>query len=82
MRVADNDDFDNNQEINIVDDSLTQGGPYDVESVGLFAQGTWEISEQFQLSGGVRYENIDVSVEDYRLAFITTNELQIGRAHV
>ncbi|MGD1939098.1 MAG: TonB-dependent receptor domain-containing protein [Cyanophyceae cyanobacterium] len=79
LRVADNDDFDNNQEINIVDDSLTQGGPYDVESVGLFAQGTWEISEQFQLSGGVRYENIDVSVEDYRLAFITTNELPRDR---
>ncbi|MGD1850069.1 MAG: TonB-dependent receptor domain-containing protein [Cyanophyceae cyanobacterium] len=79
LRVADNDDFDNNQEINIVDDSLTQGGPYDVESVGLFAQGTWDISEQFQLSGGIRYENIDVSVEDYRLAFITTNELPRDR---
>ncbi|MEM6503000.1 MAG: TonB-dependent receptor [Cyanobacteria bacterium P01_C01_bin.89] len=79
LRVADNDDFDNNQEVNIIDDSLTQGGPYDVESVGLFAQGTWDISEQLRFIGGVRYENIDISVEDYRLAFITTDELPRDR---
>ncbi|MEM9771578.1 MAG: TonB-dependent receptor, partial [Cyanobacteria bacterium P01_D01_bin.73] len=79
LRIADNDDFDNNREVNIVDDSLTQGGPYDVESVGLFAQGTWDISEQLRFIGGIRYENINVSVEDYRLAFVTTNQLPRDR---
>ncbi len=79
VRVADNDDFDNNREFNIVDDSLTQGGPYDVESLGLFAQGSWEITEQLEISGGLRYENINVEVEDYRLAFVTTANLPRDR---
>ncbi|MEL6383412.1 MAG: TonB-dependent receptor [Cyanobacteria bacterium J06626_18] len=75
LRVSDNAAFDANQELNIVDTSLTQGGPYTLESVGLFTQGRWDITEQWQISGGVRYENFDVSVEDYRLAFVTTTNL-------
>ncbi|MEL6935586.1 MAG: TonB-dependent receptor [Cyanobacteria bacterium J06633_23] len=70
--ISDNDDFDNNQQLNIVDDTLSQGGQYSIESVGLFAQGSWDISEQWQISGGLRYENFDVSIDDYRLAFVTT----------
>ena len=75
LRVSDNAAFDANQELNIVDTSLTQGGPYALESVGLFTQGRWDITEQWQISGGMRYENFDVSVEDYRLAFVTTPNL-------
>ncbi|MEM1293432.1 MAG: TonB-dependent receptor [Cyanobacteria bacterium P01_H01_bin.162] len=75
LLVSDNAAFDANQELNIVDDSLTQGGPYTVESVGLFTQASWDITEQWQVSGGVRYENFDVSVEDYSLAFVTASNL-------
>ncbi|MEO1182184.1 MAG: TonB-dependent receptor, partial [Cyanobacteria bacterium J06636_28] len=38
-------------------------------SLGLFAQGTCDISDQFQLSGGIRYEDVGLSVDDYQLAF-------------
>ena len=75
LRVSDNAAFDANQELNIIDDTLTQGGPYTLESVGLFTQGRWDITEQWQISGGIRYENFDVAVEDYRLAFVTTPNL-------
>ncbi|MEM1309042.1 MAG: TonB-dependent receptor [Cyanobacteria bacterium P01_H01_bin.153] len=75
LLVSDNAAFDANQELNIVDDSLTQGGPYTVESVGLFTQASWDITEQWQVSGGLRYENFDVSVEDYSLAFVTAPNL-------
>ncbi len=75
LRVSDNAAFDANQALNIIDDSLTQGGPYTLESVGLFTQGRWDITEQWQISGGIRYENFDVAVDDYRLAFVTTPNL-------
>ena len=75
LLVSDNAAFDANQDLNIVDRSLTQGGPYTVESVGLFTQASWDITEQVQISGGVRYENFDISVEDYSLAFITALNL-------
>jgi iron complex outermembrane recepter protein len=38
---------------------------YDLENLGLFAQAEWDISKQWLLSGGLRYEKIDVSVPDY-----------------
>ncbi|MBE7385428.1 MAG: TonB-dependent receptor [Leptolyngbya sp. SIO1E4] len=75
LRVSDNAAFDANRELNIVDTSLTQGGPYTLRSVGLFTQGSWDITEQWQISGGLRYENFNVSVDDYRLAFVTTSNL-------
>ncbi|MBE9079852.1 TonB-dependent receptor [Romeria aff. gracilis LEGE 07310] len=39
--------------------------PYEVENLGLFAQAQWDISPNWLLSGGARYENIGVSVDDY-----------------
>ena len=42
---------------------------YDLETLGLFAQATWDISDQWQLSGGLRYDEFDVSVDDTVLAF-------------
>ena len=39
--------------------------PYEVENFGLFAQAQWDITPQWRLSGGLRYENIGVSVDDY-----------------
>ncbi|MEO0767966.1 MAG: TonB-dependent receptor [Cyanobacteria bacterium J06649_4] len=42
---------------------------YDLETLGLFAQATWDISDQWQLSGGLRYDEFDVAVEETALAF-------------
>jgi iron complex outermembrane receptor protein len=36
-----------------------------VESLGLFAQAQWDITPRWLLSGGARYENIGLSVDDY-----------------
>ena len=42
------------------------GSPFfELDSLGLFAQAQWEMSEKFLLSGGVRYENISFDVDDY-----------------
>ena len=71
--------FDENQRLNIIDRSQTQGGDYTLESVGLFAQGSWDISDQWQISGGLRYENFDVSVDDTQLAFLLTPNLPRDR---
>lgn len=39
--------------------------PYEVENLGLFAQAQWDVSPRWLLSGGMRYENIGVNVNDY-----------------
>ncbi|BAT54657.1 putative ferric aerobactin receptor [Nostoc sp. NIES-3756] len=39
--------------------------PLESRSLGIFAQLNWEISDRFVLNGGVRYENADVSVDDF-----------------
>ena len=36
-----------------------------VENLGLFAQTNWEVSEQWRLSGGLRYERFGVDVPDF-----------------
>ncbi|MEO1507155.1 MAG: TonB-dependent receptor, partial [Cyanobacteria bacterium J06633_23] len=48
---------------------LDQTPTYDLDSLGLFAQATWDISDQWQLSGGLRYDEFDFSVDDTTLAF-------------
>ncbi|URD53272.1 TonB-dependent receptor [Chroococcidiopsis sp. CCNUC1] len=39
--------------------------PLELNSLGLFAQLTWDVSDRFIVNGGVRYENADVSVDDF-----------------
>ncbi|MEA5506900.1 TonB-dependent siderophore receptor [Halotia wernerae UHCC 0503] len=39
--------------------------PLELRSLGLFAQLNWEIGDRLVLNGGVRYENADVSVNDF-----------------
>ncbi|MBW4543126.1 MAG: TonB-dependent receptor [Symplocastrum torsivum CPER-KK1] len=39
--------------------------PYDVESLGLFAQLQWDVSDRVALSGGARYDRFDLSVPSY-----------------
>lgn len=38
---------------------------YDLENLGLFAQAEWDITEKWLLSGGLRYEKINVEVPDF-----------------
>lgn len=59
-------------------ETLFQSPKYDLESLGLFAQATWDVSEQWQLSGGLRYDRFDFSVEDSTLAFSFPQERSGG----
>jgi iron complex outermembrane receptor protein len=38
---------------------------YDLEELGIFAQLQWDITDNFQLSGGARYANFRVNAPDY-----------------
>ena len=58
----------------VIIDELGQTPAYDLETFGVFAQATWDISEQWQLSGGLRYDTFDASVEDTVLAFRRNEE--------
>ena len=69
--------FDANRELNIIDE-FSLFPLYEVEKLGLFAQARWDISDQFQVSGGLRYDDISFSVEDYQLAFQFPRERQGG----
>ena len=66
--VLDGDIFDAERRLEIVE-VRDQTPPYDLDTLGLFAQATWDISDQWQLSGGLRYDEFDFSVEDANLAF-------------
>ncbi|MGP1384399.1 MAG: TonB-dependent receptor domain-containing protein [Thainema sp.] len=39
--------------------------PYTLDSLGLFARLEWEASSEWLLRGGLRYENISLSIDDY-----------------
>ncbi|MEM7061930.1 MAG: TonB-dependent receptor [Cyanobacteria bacterium P01_B01_bin.77] len=69
--------FDANQELNIID-QFSLFPPYKIDKLGLFAQARWDISDQFQISGGLRYSDISFSVDDYQLAFRDPRERQGG----
>ncbi|MEM8612856.1 MAG: TonB-dependent receptor [Cyanobacteria bacterium P01_H01_bin.105] len=78
--IGDVDTFDATGRIDIVDTSLDRFAAYDLNSLGLFAQSSWDITDQWQISGGLRYENVDLSVEDYNLAFRFPRERQGGES--
>ncbi|MEM9809553.1 MAG: TonB-dependent receptor, partial [Cyanobacteria bacterium P01_D01_bin.56] len=73
----DGDAFDDNLELNIVDE-FSLFPKYELDSLGLFAQAKWDITEQWQISGGIRYDNFDFSVDDYELAFQFPREREGG----
>ncbi|MEM6432335.1 MAG: TonB-dependent receptor [Cyanobacteria bacterium P01_D01_bin.115] len=52
--------------------------PYELENLGLFAQARWDITEQWQISGGIRYDDFNFSVDDYALAFRFPREREGG----
>ncbi|HAJ59256.1 MAG TPA: TonB-dependent receptor [Cyanobacteria bacterium UBA8543] len=41
---------------------------YDLNSLGIFAQFQWDVTERFLLSGGIRHERVGLSVPDYTTA--------------
>lgn len=63
--VFDADEFDNSGGIRARKiGSSIRIAPFDIENLGLFSQLKWDASERLSLSGGVRYENFNVSVID------------------
>ena len=68
--LVNNDDASATGVASVVDTSLDRFPAYTLDSLGIFAQATWDITEQFQISGGLRYENVDLSAQDYQLAFV------------
>ena len=62
----DPDAFDADRQLNAVDEFPND---YELENLGLFAQASWEISDQFQISGGLRYDNISFEADDFLSAF-------------
>ncbi|MEL6398366.1 MAG: TonB-dependent receptor [Cyanobacteria bacterium J06626_4] len=60
--------FDANREVNIIEE-FSAFPLYEIENLGLFAQTRWDISEQWQISGGIRYDNVSFSADPYQLAF-------------
>ncbi|MEM1293598.1 MAG: TonB-dependent receptor, partial [Cyanobacteria bacterium P01_H01_bin.162] len=71
--VSDIATFDATSTLDVVE-VLNQTPTYDLESLGLFAQATWDISDQWQISGGLRYDRFDFNVEDSILAFNSPQE--------
>lgn len=57
-------DFDLNRRARIIG-TATQSPFYTVRSIGAFSQLTWDVVDQLSLTGGIRYENIRLSVDDY-----------------
>jgi iron complex outermembrane recepter protein len=41
--------------------------PYDLETLGLFSQLNWQASERLSLSGGLRFERFNMSVDDFNV---------------
>ncbi|MFP4337488.1 MAG: TonB-dependent receptor domain-containing protein [Halothece sp.] len=41
--------------------------PFDLESIGLFSQLTWEANDQLSLTGGLRFERFEMSVDDFNV---------------
>lgn len=46
-------------------DQITLVPPYELNSLGLFAQLEWDVTERLAFSGGLRHEQIDVSVDNF-----------------
>jgi len=44
--------------------------PYNYESLGLFAQLQWDITDRLRLSGGIRHDRIGFKVDDYTGPFL------------
>jgi iron complex outermembrane receptor protein len=51
--------------------------PYEVENFGVFAQSQWDINPRWLVSGGLRYENIGVSADDYTAVLFLDDPIDV-----
>lgn len=51
--------------------------PYEVENFGVFAQGQWDVNPRWLVSGGLRYENIGVSVDNYTAVLFRDDSIDV-----
>ncbi|PZD72653.1 Ferric aerobactin receptor [Acaryochloris thomasi RCC1774] len=63
----DPDAFDNDQEANVFRE-FNQSPLYRLRNAGTFAQLQWNATDKLAFSGGARYENIRLSVDDYTVS--------------
>ncbi|NJN56266.1 MAG: TonB-dependent receptor [Leptolyngbyaceae cyanobacterium SL_5_9] len=64
FNALDLDAFDQRREARIIGNP-TQTPFYSLDSLGLFAQLNWDVSDRWLVSGGLRYENITADIDDY-----------------
>jgi iron complex outermembrane receptor protein len=62
--VLDPEALDAEEEARVIE-RVTSVPKFVINSVGVFAEGQWDASDRFLLSGGVRYENINAELEDW-----------------
>ncbi|MGD1704698.1 TonB-dependent receptor [Dapis sp. BLCC M229] len=62
--VLDPEAFNEREELN-VRERVTPVPNFDINSVGIFAEGQWDVTEKILLSGGARYETIHSNLEDW-----------------
>ncbi|MGD2183735.1 TonB-dependent receptor domain-containing protein [Lusitaniella coriacea] len=77
-RVIDPVAFDRRNEVRVLQ-TLTSVPNFQLDSIGLFAQLQWDVSEQWRLDGGFRYENISVDVQDYTVSPFLNRNLLLAR---
>lgn len=63
--VADPEDFDERGIFRKIDRYENLAPEYDIDSLGIFGQLQWDVTDSFLLSGGVRYDRFTFSVDDY-----------------
>jgi len=61
-----------------LDEEVVFTPPYNVENLGLFAQAQWDISPRWLFSGGVRYENIGLSADDYTAEIFRNEPINVA----
>ncbi len=70
FNLFDPDDFDaSNGRVNRRIEERILVPPFNLESLGLFAQFQWQAADPLRFSGGVRYENVSMDVGDYTTFF-------------
>ena len=63
--VFDSEEFDNSDRTRAREiGTAIRIPPFEIENLGFFSQFTWDATQSLAFSGGVRYENINVSVVD------------------
>ena len=62
--VIDSIALDEEREVNILE-RVNNIPKFELNNLGLFLEGNWDVSQKLILTGGARYENIDIDAEDW-----------------